>query len=180
MYGNCSSESTPSLETSCAPDTTLKKHNNNNNKKNKNQIPNFTFFFPQWLQLHYMEVPWPGTNSEPSVTYTTAGAMPEIEPMLPRNNTRLILNLLHHSRNPFVCLFVCLFVFGIAHRMQKFPSQELNLHHSSNLDLCSDNAGYLTHCTARKLWEVSIFIYLTEEAMLYKIFLMHKQLKYLG
>ena len=47
--------------------------------------------------------------------------------------------------------FVC---FGHAHsmwKMWKFPSQELNLRHSSNLGCCSDNAGSLTWCTTREL-----------------------------
>ena len=35
--------------------------------------------------------------------------------------------------------------------MYKFPGKGLNLHHSSNLSQCSDNAGPLTHCATREL-----------------------------
>ena len=36
------------------------------------------------------------------------------------------------------------FFFGHACNMWKFPGQESNQYHSSNLSHCSDNAGYLT------------------------------------
>ena len=35
--------------------------------------------------------------------------------------------------------------------MQKFPSQELNLNHSSDPSCSSDNAGSLTQCTTKEL-----------------------------
>ena len=40
--------------------------------------------------------------------------------------------------------------------MRKSPRQGSNLHHSSDLNCCSDNAGSLTCCTAREF----LFIYL--------------------
>ena len=44
-----------------------------------------------------------------------------------------------------------------AQGVQKFPGQELNLHHSSDPSCCSDNAGSLTHSTTREL-PVSFYI----------------------
>ena len=45
------------------------------------------------------------------------------------------------------------FFWGGAHTcsMWKFPGQGLNLYHSSSLSCCSDNVGFLTFCTTRKL-----------------------------
>ena len=48
-------------------------------------------------------------------------------------------------------LLIYLFIFGCTCSMWKFPSQEWNLHHSSNPSCCSDNnAISVTHCTVRK------------------------------
>ena len=47
-------------------------------------------------------------------------------------------------------LFVCLFVFGIALGMWKFPGQGSNPCHRSNPSHCSDNTGSLTCCTTRE------------------------------
>ena len=38
--------------------------------------------------------------------------------------------------------------------MQKFLGQGSNLLHSSNPSYCSDNVGYLTHCTTQELHKV--------------------------
>ena len=43
------------------------------------------------------------------------------------------------------------FLFGSIPAMGKFPSQGLNLHHSSDPSCCSDNARSLTHCAMREL-----------------------------
>ena len=43
------------------------------------------------------------------------------------------------------------FFFWSLHDIWQFPSQGLNLHHSSNPSRCSNNTGSLTHCTTREL-----------------------------
>ena len=43
------------------------------------------------------------------------------------------------------------FFFCYAHAMWKFPGQGSNLHQSSNLSCCSDNAISLSHCTKMEL-----------------------------
>ena len=47
--------------------------------------------------------------------------------------------------------FVCLFLFGHAHGMCKFPGQGSNPPCSSILSHCNDNTESLTCCTTRKL-----------------------------
>ena len=55
------------------------------------------------------------------------------------------------------CFFVCLFVFGHAQGMWKFPGQRSNPHLSSNPSCQSNNAGSLTLCATRKL-KASFFV----------------------
>ena len=45
-----------------------------------------------------------------------------------------------------------LFLIGGSCDMGKFTGKGSNLSHSSNPSCCSDNAGSLTPCTARKPW----------------------------
>ena len=47
--------------------------------------------------------------------------------------------------------FFSFFFFGFTHGMGKFPDQESNLCHSSDLSHCSNHGRPLNHCTIRKL-----------------------------
>ena len=70
----------------------------------------------------------------------------------------IFLNRIHqwsHLSWHFICLqIVCLFVFGHAHGMWKFPGQGSNTQHSSDTSHCSDNARSLTHCATRELLKI--------------------------
>ena len=53
-------------------------------------------------------------------------------------------------------IFLFLFFFWPHNGMNKFPSQRLNLCHSSNLNCCSDNTSSLTCCTTREFLSPAI------------------------
>ena len=52
-------------------------------------------------------------------------------------------------------IYLCAYLFlggrGHACSMQKFPGQESNPHHSSDLSHCNDNTRSLTYCTTRDI-----------------------------
>ena len=58
---------------------------------------------------------------------------------------------------PISKLSCLLFFFGHACGMWEFLGQGLNLHHSSDLSFCSDNAEPLTYCVTRELLELSFY-----------------------
>ena len=58
------------------------------------------------------------------------------------------------------------FFFGFIHGMQKFPGQGSNMHHSSHLSSCSDNAGSLTHWATRE--HLNLFFKLSELQFIYQ------------
>ena len=53
--------------------------------------------------------------------------------------------------NCLLTLYLILLFFGCACSMQKSLGWGLDLHHSSNLNCCSDKARSLTHCVIREL-----------------------------
>ena len=54
--------------------------------------------------------------------------------------------------------FYLFYFFGHILGMQKFPDQGWNPSHSSDLSLCSNNAGSLTYCTKREFQGVPIVV----------------------
>ena len=53
--------------------------------------------------------------------------------------------VVHMRHTATLLAYYFLFLGGHTCDMQKFPGQELNLHHSSDLSHCSDNVRSLTH-----------------------------------
>ena len=72
-----------------------------------------------------------------------------------RKTNTVWYNLYEESENIlFIFMYLCICLFGCTHGICKFPSQESNLCHRSDLSCCSDNANArsLTCCVTRKLF----------------------------